>query len=279
MGRPKASRQGTVVGRSSRGHRNVGGYKGRKNRKGRKVMKPPQVIKGHKFAGHDDMALFGTAPAGGETNDPVEWFIFNPLMLNRIANSAPSDTDRQSNKIYARNTKHSIQIIPSKRCIHPFQVRICTGYFKGDDNKGTQGLVKNDLKVIYPDIASKLQTRQNAATADFYWKTQRTYTFTPRQIYDEDTEEGDHTGADRVLVASWRPRTIHVNFKYNRTHTYEGADGDSLNGWNPIIAVQVKPMAGHTDFTRPTLPSTGDTGANPCPRVQSSMTTYFSDIF
>ena len=237
------------------------------------------VIKGHKFAGHDDMSLFGTAPAGGESYDPKEWYIFSPLMLNRVSNATPSDTNRQSDTIFARNSRAEFQFIPSKRCIQGFQVRVCAGYFKGDDNKGTQGLVSNDLKVIYPEIHTKLQTKQNKATDDFKWNYSRTYTFVPKQIYDEDTEEGDHTGADRVLVALWTPKTIKVNFKYFAKKTFESADGDSLNGWNPIIALQCKPLEGGTAFTRPTLPASADVGVNPSPRIHSSMLTYFSDIY
>lgn len=237
------------------------------------------VIKGHKFAGHDDMSLFGTAPAGGESYDPKEWYIFSPLMLNRVSNATPSDSNRQSDTIFARNSRAEFQFIPSKRCIQGFQVRVCAGYFKGDDNKGTQGLVSNDLKVIYPEIHTKLQTKQNKATDDFKWNYSRTYTFVPKQIYDEDTEEGDHTGADRVLVALWTPKTIKVNFKYFAKKTFESADGDSLNGWNPIIALQCKPLEGGTAFTRPTLPASADVGVNPSPRIHSSMLTYFSDIY
>jgi hypothetical protein len=237
------------------------------------------VIKAHKFAGHDDMSLFGTAPAGGESYDPKEWYIFNPLMLNRVSNATPSDVNRQSDTIFARNSRAEFQFIPSKRCITGFQVRVCMGYFKGDDNKGTQGLVSNDLKVIYPDIHTKLQTKQNKATDDFKWVYSKTYTFVPKQIYDEDTEEGDHTGADRVLVALWTPKNIKCNFKYFSKKTFEGADGDSLNGWNPIVALQCKPLEGGTAFTRPTLPASADVGINPSPRIHSNMTTYFSDIF
>ena len=285
------ARQSTSVGyqhnRHFQGRRNAG--PGRRKKKFYKNRRPFRryrsvggsnltQIKAQKFAGHDDMSLFGTAPAGGESYDPKEWYIFNPLMLNRVSNATPSETDRQTNQIFARNTRAEFQFIPSKRCIQGIQVRIACGWFKGDDNKGTQGLVSNDLKTIYPDVHTLLQTKQNAATADFKWNYSKVYTMMPRQIYDEDTEEGDHTGADRVLVALWYPRTIKYNFKFNRKHTYEGADGDSLNGWNPIICLQCKPLEGGTAFTRPTLPASPDVGVNPGPRIHSNMTTYFSDI-
>lgn len=277
VGRPRSRRPAAKPGR-----KNVN-YKKRKRgyRKYRRYKNPGQMvqIKAHKFAGHDNMSLFGTAPAGGETNDPVEWYIFSPLMLNRVANSAPSQNNRQSDTIFARNSRAEFQFIPSKRCLQGFQVRVCSGFFKGDDNKGTQGLVKNDLKVIYPDIHTKLYTRENAATADFKWNYSKTYTFVPKQIYDEDTEEGDHTGADRVLVALWTPKTIKINQKHFSKKTYEGSDGDSLNGWNSIIAVQCKPLEGGTQFSRPTIPSSADTGNNPGPRIHSSMVTYFSEIY
>tara|TARA_B100000519_G_scaffold197154_1_gene204536 strand:+ start:588 stop:1454 length:867 start_codon:yes stop_codon:yes gene_type:complete len=284
------ARQSTVVGnRAFQGRKNARSYRGKKRvyrkkpyrkKRFRRYTAPSvrPLIKGHKFAGHDDMSLFGTAPAGGESYDPKEWYIFNPLMLNRVSNATPSDTDRQSNAIFARNSRAEFQFIPSKRCIQGFQVRLCAGWFKGDDNKGTQGLMSNDLKVIYPDIHTLLNSKQNPATDDFKWIYSKTYTFVPRQIYDEDTEEGDHAGADRTLVALWTPRTIRFNFKHMRKQTYEGADGDSLNGWNPIICLQCKPLEGGTAFTRPTLPASADTGVNPSPRIHSSMLTYFNDI-
>lgn len=284
------SRQATIVGNSKnrafQGRRNARGYRGYKKkrfqRRRRFVRKKnPGTMahtKTHSFAGHDDMSLFGTAPAGGESYDPVEWYFFSPLLLNRISNATPSDTDRTMNRIYARNSRATFQVIPSKRCIQGFQVRVCYGFFKGDDNVGTQGLTKNILKTIYPDVHTRLSTKDNPATADFKWNYSKTYTFTPRQIYDEDTEEGDHTGADRVLVALWSPKTITVNMRHNRVQTYESADGDSLNGWNPIIAIQCKPLEGGTQFTRPTLPSSADTGINPGPRIHSKMLTYFCDI-
>lgn len=237
------------------------------------------VVKAHKFAGHDDMSLFGTAPGGGESYDPKEWYFFSPLTMNRVSNAAPSEKDRQSDNIFAKNTRAEFQFIPSKRCIQGIQIRACYGYFKGDDNVGTQGLTTTILKAIYPDIHTKLQTKENVATADFKWNYQRTYTMIPRQIYDEDTEEGDHTGADRVLVALWTPKTIKLNMPYNRRQSYESADGDSLNGWNPIIAIQCKPLEGGTGFTRPTLPASADVGVNPGPRIHSSMVTYFTDLW
>lgn len=256
--------------------------KGRKNWKKYKKPKNPgnmTITKCHKFAGHDDMSLFGNVYGSPESNDPVEWYVFSPLILNRVANSVPSDTDRQSNRIFARNSRAEFQVIPSKRYIQGFQIRVCSGYFKGDDNVGTQGLTKTIMKTIYPEIHTSLNTKQNPATDDFKWNYSKTYTFLPKQIYDEDTEEGDHMGADRVLVALWQPKTIVVNFKHNNVKTFEGADGDSLNGWNPIICIQCKPLEGATQFTRPTLPSSADIGTAPSPRIHSKMETYFSDIF
>lgn len=279
------ARQRTYVGRPKRKrgtrYRGKNAPKRPYRKKFRRYKNPSNMVvtKAHKFAGHDDMSLFGTAPAGGESYDPVEWYLFNPLTLNRVSNATPSDNNRQSDAIFARNTRGEFQFIPSKRCIQGFQVRVCTGFFKGDDNVGTQGLTKNILKTIYPDIHTKLSTKENPATDDFKWNYSRTYTFVPKQIYDEDTEEGDHTGADRVLVALWTPKTIKVNMKYYRKHTFESADGDSLNGWNPICCIQCKPLEGGTGFTRPTLPSSADVGVMPSPRIHSSMVTYFNDIW
>ena len=243
-----------------------------------KFSKPTHaVIKSHKAVGYSNVALFGTSPSQ-LGSDPVNWQLIKPLNLNRVANSAPDDNDRQSNTLFARNCSTLIEVFPSKRYRENFQIRVCYGYFKGDTGVGSQGLTASNMKAIYPTINDKLWDREDADKQDFLWKYQKTYTLCPRQIWDEDTEEGDGIGVDRVMVANWMPRKFKVNFRFNRRVNYENSDGDSLQGYMPIIAVQCMPVPGASGFTRPDMPVSADNGIAPCPRLHISSVTYFNDI-
>lgn len=236
------------------------------------------IIKNLTLTGYDDQSLFGNDGVMQGASDPIEWHMIKPLNINRVAMTNPDPKARQSDSIWARNTKFKMEVFPSKRNIHGCQIRVVYGYYKGDSNQAIQGLSVDNLKSIYPKINDKLQDREHSGKQDFYWKNSQTWTFTPHQVFDEDTEEGDHTGVDRVLVALHKPHTFYANFNYNRKMTYENDDGDSLNGYLPIIAVQCKPIPGGSQLTRPTLPASADYGNNPSPRVSIDCSTYFSDI-
>lgn len=268
------TRQSTVVGKK----RTYRGKKVTRRRPYRKYTRPGNsLIKSSKAVGYDNVSLFGTAGAG-LGGDPVEWHLIKPLSLNRVSNSVPDDDARQSNTIFVRNCSTKIELFPSKRYVQPFQMRICYGYFKGDAGAGTQSLTAASMKSVYDSINDRLWDRENAGKQDFKWNYSKVYTFNPRQIYDEDPEEGDHVGADRVMVANWQPRKFGVNMKFNRRFSFANADADSLDGWQPIICIQCKPIPGGNQFTRPTVSTGADTGAYPSPRLHINSTTYFSDV-
>lgn len=253
-------------------------------KKNRQLWRPSfipasSIIKQHVATGYDNASLFGSDGMLQPATDPIEWHLIKPLQLTRAGGSTPDETNRQSDAIWARNCRFNIDVFPGKRCKQTFQIRILYGYFKGDSGVGTQGLTASSMKNIYPKIHDGSNDQDNDGKRDFYWKHQRTYTMSPKQIYDEDTEEGDHNGADRVLVANWHPLHIKGNFNFNRKQSFTNADADSLNGWMPIIAIQCKPLPGGTQFTRPTLPNGDDIGGSPSPRFHINSTTYFSDIF
>ena len=266
-------------------------YVGKKRRKSSRRKRVPRrkyqnkftrpvhaVVKSKTLTGYDNVSLFGSDGMLQPATDPIEWHLIKPLNLNRVANTEPDDNDRQANTIFARNASCHMEVFPSKRYLGNFQIRICYGYFRGDNSVGSQTLTSTNMKTIYPEINTKLWDRDHAGKQDFKWKYQKTYTLCPRQVYDEDTEEGDHTGADRVLVANWMPRKFRMNFKFNRRHTFANSDGDSLDGWMPIIAIQCKQIPGGLQFTRPSLPTSADTGSNPGPRFEIATTTYWSDV-
>lgn len=252
------------------------------NKKNKQLWRPSFIpasciIKQHNAAGYDNAALFGTSGVG-EAGDPIEWHLIKPLALNRSDSTAPDETNRQSDCIWARNCKWNISVFPDKFLLQTFQMRIVYGYFKGDSGVGTQGLTAASMKNIYPDINDRLNDQDNDGKRDFYWKHSKIYTVSPKQIYDQDTEEGDHMGADRVLVANWHPLHMSGNFNFNRKQTFSSGDSDSLNGWTPVIAIQLKTLPGGNQLTRPTVPGGGTTGAYPCPRLHIKSTTYFSDV-
>lgn len=247
-------------------------------KKNRQLWKPSFVpasclIKNNTLTGWDNQSIFGTNDGG--QSDPTTWQIIRPLNLNRTATDYDGK-NRTMNAIWARNTRYDIELMPAKKCLGGFQLRIVHGYFKGDSNVATQGLTNAGLALIYPNINSRLSDREHMGKSDFYFKHKETHTFTPQQIYDENGSD-DSVGAED-MVALYRPKTFYNNFNYNRKITYENSDGDSQNGWLPFIAFQCKPLPGQNMLTRPNLPSQADHGTNPGPRVNLRCSTYFSDI-
>ena len=100
----------------------------------------------------------------------------------------------------------------------------------------------------------------------------------PKQLYDGD---GNYPGAEndsQISKALWLPKEIRYNFKMNRLYDYESQDGDSLQGWMPLIAIQAKPLEGGTGWTRPDIVTDWEnSGAMQGPLLHTSMITYFND--
>lgn len=274
--KPKWRRSSNPVVRRAVAKANKKVAKARKNT--RNFQKPSFVpatciIKNNHLTGWQNQSVFGTNDGG--QSDPTTWQMIRPLNLNRVATDYDGK-NRTVNAIWARNTRYDIEIMPAKKCLGGFQLRVVHGYFKGDSNVATQGLTGSGMNVIYPNINSRLSDREHAGKSDFYFKHKETHTFTPSQIYDENGS--DDSIAAEQMVALYRPKTIYGNFNYNRKITYENSDGDSQNGWLPFIGFQCKPLPGQNMLTRPNLPSEADHGTNPGPRINLRCSTYFSDI-
>lgn len=248
----------------------------------KKVTSQTTIIKRHEFAGIDKLCPFGTSPNGlfsGET-----FHVFLPLALSKdTAESSASDfNNRESSRIYARNCQFRCNVQASNKYLQPFQMRIMAGYYKGDDNDGTQGTGLNPqtLKTLYPKINDLPYTR-NDGQRDYYWKYRKTFNFCPKQLYDGIAEHmpGVQDDESQVNRSLWMPRTFTYNFRFNRVHEYEDGDSDSLNGWTPLIVVQCTPLEGGTMFTRPNVVTDLDNnlGASPTPVLHCSMVTYFND--
>lgn len=250
----------------------------------RVVMNKTVITKKHLWPG-----MNGIRPFGSDDNDQglinnQTFYTMFPLNLNRTNANAPANdwADRESSKIYARNCTFQMRVKPDNLFLEPFYIRILAGYFKGDDNVGTQGLTNASLKSLYPEIDTGIYTK-HTGQRDFYWKYQKRRLVCPKQIYDANgSDDADPipgvplSGEPmRALVC---PFTMNYNFKFNRIHEYEGGDGDSLQGWTPVIAVQCLPLEGNDPFQRKTLE--GDTtkpGSRPGPILDIVATTYFND--
>lgn len=238
------------------------------------------IIKRHPFPGIDRVIPFGTSVSGLVSNQTFK--IFYPLQLPKSsANSNADDfNNRESNRIYARNCSFQCHIQPRSLTLEPFQIKMMCGYFKGDDNLGTGQLTEAQLKALYPEINNLPYTRNNGQR-DFYWKYVKTWTLCPRQLYDGVAEHmpGVMDDQSQVNRALWLPKQINYNFKFNKLFTYESDEGDALNGWMPLIAIQCLPLEGGTAFTRPDLEGdlSAAAGSYPSPTLHCSMVTYFND--
>jgi len=243
------------------------------------ALKHSVIVKRHAMSGIDRMMPFGTSQDGLINNQTFQ--IFYPLQMAKSSTNSNADdfNNRESNRIYARNTKFQTMIQPRSTQVEPFQVRLMCGYFKGDDNIGTGQLTSAALKTLYPEV-NEFPYTKNTGQRDFYWKYTKTYTLCPRQVYDgafSTTITGEDDGeANRAL---WLPKTINYNFRYNKLFDYETDEGDALNGWVPLIVLQCLPLESGTPFTRPNILTDvdGHAGSYPGPLLHSSMITFFND--
>lgn len=237
------------------------------------------IIKRHPFTGIDRLLSFGTDVSGLQLKT---FRLFFPLQLSKSSSNSNADdfNNRESNRIYARNTQFWMNVQTPSTQMEPYQIRIMCGYFKGDDNSGTGQLTDQNLKTLYPEI-NNLPYTKNIGQRDFYWKYEKVINMCPKQLYNGTAEPytnpgGDESQSDRAL---WMPRDFKYNFRFNRLYDYESDEGDSLNGWTPLIAVQMLPLEGGTAFTRPNFETDIDAAAgnNKCPLMHVSMVTYFND--
>lgn len=243
----------------------------------RLVMNRTTITKKHLFPGISSMRSFGSDDNDSGIVPNQTFAVYHPLNMARATGNAPGDdwNNRESCKIYARNCRFQVTIRPDKLFLEPFQVRLLAGYFKGDDNAGTQSITPAALKTLLPEIDTGIYTR-HIGNRDFYWKYQKTITICPKQIYDANGSD-DAVGAE-TLNALVCPVNMSYNFKFNKVHDYEGNDGDSLQGWAPLIALQCMPMPGNSAFQRKTLEAdTTNPGSRPGPITDVVMTTYFND--
>lgn len=264
------------------------------------IIAKTQITKIHDFAGIDVLRPFGTSVSGLVAGQ--KWYLHFPANLARDnSNTATTDlTARESSRILLKNIRYTLTLLPNRKTYAPIQYRWCFGYFKGDDNAGTQSLNHSTMESIFPKLTDNLKKRHPNTSGsvtipggeDFYIKAQsKVYTITPKMIYDANGSDDNQSAAEQVIGESaltegaepmrgvWLPRNHTLNFKVNRILSYEDSDGDSLNGWCPFFGIQLIPI--DYTFSRPDVPSDPDKtkwGTKPCPQLQMTCKSYFCDV-
>ena len=278
----------------------VGGAKKpfKKRRYNRKKSKPKpksfgqiankmKITKCHQVAGVGALMPFGNSENGLTIN--AHWY-FQPLCnLQRYYTTTGGDTqayaddltNRESSRVYHKNSTIQMDLIPNENNITPFAYRVAMGYWKGSREDGSQELRVPDLVTFFPGMRTPLKGGHsgNTDSGRFYWTyVSKPTTVTPKQVYDRNGSD-DAIGAE-ALNAIWVPHTRTYRFKANRVRSFAGDDGNTLEGWNPIFAIQCIPLVGNSAFTHPNLITdvAGDLGSHPGPLLQLDIKTYFQDI-
>lgn len=246
-----------------------------------------KITKCHRVQGVDHVMPFGMSSDGLTTNQ--HWYIQPLAQLDRhytaaggnVAAYADDKTNRESSRIFHKNTTINLDIVPNTINITPFAYRVAMGYFKGSRIEGTQELRVPDMVTMFPDMRTPLKNGYsgNQESSRFYWTyVSKPTTVTPKQIYDANGS--DDTMGPESLSALWVPQSRTYKFKANRIRTYAGDAGNTLEGWTPIFCIQCMPLVGQTSFTHPNIHTdvTGNVGSTPCPMLQLNVKTYFQDI-
>lgn len=244
-----------------------------------------KITKEHKLTGVDKIFPFGTTVSGLVTNQ--SWYMVDLCHLARNyvsaggstgASYSADQTQRESSRIYHKNSTVKFDIIPDPLCLNPLQYRMVLGYFKGDDNVGTSQYTRNDLSAGFPRIYTKLK-RGIAGQGDFYFTyISKVHTLSPKMIYDANGSDDQTVG--ELMKAVWLPKHHELNMRCNKVRNFESDEGDSLDGWRPFFAIQCTPVAGQDGFSAPDIISDSDStrGSNPTPMLTLDVRTYFQDI-
>lgn len=212
-----------------------------------------------------------TNTAGVETwSNTSKWLVWQPLNLDK--SSTDSETQRESNMIYAMNSRLRVDIETNPVSISPYYLRFVQGWAKGDVNYPTQRTPMGQLTAT--EMTLKIPNHYSDFNKDdFSIITDKLIRVTPRQIYDSSsgTSTGEETGLTDDNRGLWPQVTRNFNFKFNRKFKFSGAMASELTGWVPFFAIQL-------DRTKFALAHTGTTGAYPSPNVTHELTTYFKDI-
>jgi len=244
-----------------------------------------KITKCHKPSSLETLYPFGRTNAGLRDSNWYQYPLCNLTGAHNAANLNLNDNfdidmgKRESSRIFHKNSTVKFILVPSKNYIEAIQYRYVCGYFKGDDNVGTQELTNGALTAGYPNIHSRLK-RGKAGRNDFYFTDiSKTHTMTPKMIYDANGSDDQTVG--ETMNALWLPKTHSCNFRCNKIRQFESDESDSLDGWYPFFAIQCLPVVGSSGFNAPDLitdESTWSGLSTPTPMLQLEIATWFQDI-
>lgn len=247
-----------------------------------------KITKCNKPINLQQLFVFGRTQSG-LTNNP-NWYHYPLCNLTSQHNAIEATVGdnltvdlekRESVRIFHKNSRVNFTLIPAKGYLEPIQYRYVLGYFKGDDNAGTQtGLTNANLNTLYPTIHTRMKRGKGGRNDFYYTFISKTYTLTPKMIYDVNGSD-DNSGASETMNAIWLPKTHSCNMICNKVRQFESDEADSLDGWTPFFAIQCLPVAGSSGFNAPDLPTDEGTWSglqNACPQLQLEICTYFQDI-
>ena len=227
--------------------------------------------KRHVFTGQESIQQWGQPYGTGDPNN--QWYVHFPLNLEGITTTNVITQGRECPVIHWTNTSYRLQLQGGRLSFCPYRMRVLAGYFKGANGVGTNGLTRAILASLFPNPDSEIDTNYDERKA-FKIILNKTSTHTPAQLYDGVDEATDES---QVTNALWRPYEYRFNFKDGKKHTYTNEDGDSLIGWTPFFAIQMKPVFGENNWD---LNATGTAvkSAGSAPNVNLKAVTYFKDI-
>lgn len=199
-----------------------------------------------------------------------KWEVFQPLNLDK--SSVDSESQRESNWVYAMNTRFRCDIETNPVSKDPYYIRFVHGWAKGDTTYPGQKtpfetITAGNLQLTMPNYYSDWDTD------DFKILSDKLVRVGPKQIYDSTSGDStlENTGIENLNRGLWPSVRKFFNFKFNRKFHFEGTQASELVGWVPFIAMQL-------DRTRYGSQHTGTGGSNPSPCIAYEMTTYFKDI-
>jgi len=224
------------------------------------------------FVGQTALQQWGQPYGTGDPNN--QWYIHFPLALSAASPTQLITESREGPCIHWVNTAYRLQLQGGNIAFQPFRMRILAGYFKGANAVAPNALTHSTLTSLFPNPDSEVDTNYDERK-NFKIIINKTTVHTPKQLYDGTDEAGEDES--QVTKALWTPYDARYNFKDGKRHTFMNGDGDSLVGWSPFFAIQMKPVHGELNWDLNAL-GTAAKSAGSCPNVNLHATTFFKDI-
>jgi len=223
------------------------------------------------FAGQEAIQQWGQPYGTGAGNN--QWYVHFPLSLSAASPTQLITDSREGPCIFWNNTTYRLQMQAGNLQFAPYRMRILAGYFKGANSVAPNALSTATLASLFPQPDSDLDTNYDEHK-NFKIILNKTTTHTPKQLYDGTDEVEDES---QITKALWTPYEFRFNFKDGKKHTFMNGDGDSLVGWSPFFAIQMKPVHGELNWDLNAL-GTAAKSAGSAPNVNLKTITYFKDI-